>query len=405
MFFVDKPYVSEFVKETLLENALPVVATTVAKSLGLKDGTRFLAEDEAVEQARQGRVPLLYATSENCIGWIAEHLSFTGIPAKIELFKNKLKFREMTRPFFPEFYFREVLIEDLATVRFDDLPVPFIIKPAVGFFSMGVHKVASREEWTAAVAAIRSEIDRTRGLYPEEVLDSRAFIVEECIDGEEFAVDAYFDAAGAPVVLGIFQHVFASGYDVSDRVYITSKAIIEENLAAFSELLGQIGKVAGVRNFPVHAELRRTAAGRVVPIEVNPMRFGGWCTTADLTFRAYGLNPYLCYFSRQRPDWPRLLEGKAGKLFAIVVLDNGSGIEAKHIRSFDYDMLLARFEKPLELRKVDYHEYPVFGFLFTETAADNFAELEWILRSDLRPFIKTGPTDAHSNLKGNEEPT
>ncbi len=201
-------------------------------------------------------------------------------------------------------------------------------------------------------------------------------------------MDAYYDSTGEPVVLGIFQHVFSSGYDVSDRVYITSKDIIEANLGEFAEILSKIGSMAGVRNFPVHAEVRRTAAGLVVPIEVNPMRFGGWCTTADLTFRAYGLNPYLSYFSQKRPDWPRLLEGKAGKLFAIVVLDNGSGIEAKDIRSFDYDKLLARFERPLELRKIDYHEYPVFGFLFTETAADNFAELEQILRSDLMPFIK-----------------
>jgi hypothetical protein len=389
MFFVDKPYVSEFVKNTLKENSLPVVGTTAAISLELKDGTLFLAEDEAIEKARRWKDPILYTTSENCIGWIAKHLSFTGIPAKIELFKNKLKFREMTRPFFPEFYFREIHADDLETVCFDELPLPFIIKPAVGFFSMGVHKVASHEEWTAAVAALRAEIDRTRGLYPEEVLDSRSFIVEECIDGEEFAVDAYYDSAGEPVVLGIFQHVFSSGYDVSDRVYLTSKDIIEGNLGDFTEILGKIGEVAGVRNFPVHVEVRRTEAGRILPIEVNPMRFGGWCTTADLTFRAYGLNPYLCYFSQQRPDWPRFLEGKAGKLFAIVVLDNGSGIEAKDIRSFDYDKLLAQFERPLELRKIDYHEYPVFGFLFTETGADNFAELEQILRSDLRPFIKT----------------
>jgi hypothetical protein len=389
MFFVDKPYVSEFVKNTLKENPLPVVATSVAKSMGLKDGTLFLAEDEAVEKARRCKDPILYATSENCIGWIAKHLSFTGIPAKIELFKNKLKFRKMTRPFFPELFFREIPVDDLEAVCFDELPLPFVIKPAVGFFSMGVHKVAGHEEWTAAVAAIRNEIERTRGLYPEEVLNSRSFIVEECIDGEEFAVDAYFDSAGEPVVLGIFQHVFSSGYDVSDRVYITSKDIIETYLGEFSEVLGKIGGAAGVRNFPVHVEFRRTTTGRVLPIEVNPMRFGGWCTTPDLTFRAYGLNPYLSYFSRQRPDWARLLEGKAGKLFAVVVLDNGSGIEAKDIRSFDYDKLLAQFERPLELRKIDFHEYPVFGFLFTETAADNFAELEQILRSDLRPFIKT----------------
>lgn len=387
MFLVDKPYVSEFVKDTLKNYALPVVATGAAKIMGLKEGTHFIAEDEAIECLRRGDCPSLYATSENCIGWIAEHLAFTTLPAQIDQFKNKLKFRAMTRPIFPELYYREVRLEDLENVPFDALPLPFIIKPAVGFFSMGVHKVAGREDWTAAVQAIRAEIERTRGLYPEEVLDSRSFIIEECIDGEEFAVDAYFDADGKAVVLGIFHHLFGSGYDVSDRVYLTSKTIVEVNLDAFGTLLDRIGAVTGVRNFPVHVELRRTASGQVLPIEVNPMRFGGWCTTADLTFHAFGFNPYVCYFSRQAPDWPRLLDGKDATLFSIVVLDNNSGIEARDIRAFDYDKLLTRFKRPLELRKVDYHAYPVFGFLFTGTTEHDFAELDRILRSDLREYI------------------
>lgn len=389
MFFVDKPYVSEFVKKTLRENKLPVVGTPVAKNLELDAGTVLLLEDEAIELARRQKTPMLYATSENCIGWMARHLSFTDIPAKIELFKNKVKFREMTRPIFPEFYFREIRMDDLETIRFEDLVVPFIIKPAVGFFSMGVYKVTNHGEWVAVIAAIKAEMEKTRGLYPEEVMDSRSFIIEECIEGEESAIDAYFDADGEPVVLGIFKHVFSSGYDVSDRVYISSKSIIEENLIEFSEILGKIGTMAGARNFPVHVEVRRTDEGRVLPIEVNPMRFGGWCTTADMTFRAYGFNPYLYYFAQQRPDWDAILRGKDGKLFSIIVLDNASGIEAKDISCFDYDRLLTRFECPLELRKIDYREYPVFGFLFTQTRESNFGELERILISDLKEFIRT----------------
>jgi len=39
------------------------------------------------------------------------------------------------------------------------------------------------------------------------------------------------------------------------------------------------------------------------------------------------------------------------------------------------------------LRKIDYREYPVYGFLFAETREENFAEIEAILKSDLREFI------------------
>jgi len=49
--------------------------------------------------------------------------------------------------------------------------------------------------------------------------------------------------------------------------------------------------------------------------------------------------------------------------------------------------LLSNFEKPLELRKIDYEEYPVFGFLFVETKEESIFELERILKSDLKEFI------------------
>lgn len=387
MFFIDKPYVSDFFKATVRDNAIPVVNTASAKEITLYDGTILIQEETAVELVRTQENARIYTTSENAIGWIAEHLPFTDLPAKIKLFKDKVAFRELTRPLFPDFYFKAVHVDALQAVSFDELPLPFIIKPAIGFFSMGVYKVASRTEWMVTIDAISAEMAQVKNLYPEEVLGTGMFIIEHCIEGEEFAVDAYFDAAGEPVVLNILRHTFASEADVSDRVYTTSKAIIEGNLAEFTAFIGEIGRLAAVKNFPVHVELRRGGDGVLLPIEVNPMRFGGWCTTADITFFAYGFNPYIAYYKQKKPDWDALLADKAGKLFSIIVLDNSTGLAADAIASFDYDKLMTGFERPLILRKIDYHQYPVFGFLFVETREDNFAELRNILVSDLREFV------------------
>ena len=41
----------------------------------------------------------------------------------------------------------------------------------------------------------------------------------------------------------------------------------------------------------------------------------------------------------------------------------------------------------MELRRIDYHTGPVFGFLFTETPASDRAELDHILRSDLTEYL------------------
>jgi len=389
MFFIDKPYISDFFKKTVRDHGIPVVGTATAKQIGLYDGTTIISEEQAIEMAREQNDLAIYTTSENAIGWLAKNFPFSTLPEKIELFKDKLQFREMTKSIFPDLYFKEVRVEDLRELQLHDIPLPFIIKPSVGFFSMGVYKVAKSEEWKDTVDSIFTEINAIKDLYPEEVLDTSSFILEQCINGEEFAIDAYYNKDGQPVILSIFRHTFSSDTDVSDRVYTTSKDIVEANLAEFTDFVTKIGALAVVKNFPVHIELRRKKDGTLLPIEVNPMRFGGWCTTADMTFLAYGFNPYLYYYSQQQPDWSEALRGKEGKLFSLIVLDNSTGKEGSAIQSFDYKKLLAGFAKPLELRKIDYTKYPVFGFLFTETEEDNFIELKKILDSDLKEFITT----------------
>jgi hypothetical protein len=237
------------------------------------------------------------------------------------------------------------------------------------------------------VDSIEQELQRIKGLYPEHVVGSQSFIVEACVPGEEFAVDAYFDAAGNPVVLGILKHLFSSEADLSDRVYVTSKEMIERHLGEFTGFIGEIGRLAGVKNFAVHVELRRDSEGTLFPVEVNPMRFGGWCTTADLAFHAYGLNPYLCYYAQEKPDWPALLEGKEGKIFSLMVLENSTGIVGERVQSFDYEKMCSMLENPLELRKINFREYPVFGFLFAETRKGREDELENMLTLDLSEFV------------------
>ncbi|MEA2101231.1 MAG: ATP-grasp domain-containing protein [Thermodesulfobacteriota bacterium] len=387
MFFVDKPYVSDFFKSTIRDNAIPVVDTDIAKEMGLYRGTKMISESMAIEKVRESDNPAIYTTSENAIGWISKHLSFSNLPGNIGLFKDKLRFRELTKSIFPDFFFKGVCFEDLKNVSFNELPLPFVIKPSVGFFSMGVYKVSTFEGWVNTIDSILTEMNQVKGLYPEEVLSTSSFIIEQCINGEEFAVDAYYNSMGEPVILNILKHPFSSDNDVSDRVYLSSKEIIEDNLKEFTEFAGKIGNLAGVKNFPVHIELRRDEKGDLLPVEVNPMRFGGWCTTPDIAFMAYGFNPYLYYYSQKKPDWPELLKGKEGNIFSIIVLDNSTGIAADEIASFDYEKLVSRFKKPIELRKIDFQKYPVFGFLFTETKEDNFIELKNILDSDLTEFI------------------
>lgn len=394
MFLLDQPYISDFFRHTLKQYQIPVVGTPAALELELLPGTVLVEPHTAAQQLRNdinansANSPI-YTTSENSINWIVTHLADTPLPGAINLFKDKLLFRQRTRALFPEFFFQGVEYAELDNLEIENFTFPFIIKPSVGFFSMGVHKVDSGAMWEQVRAAIHAEVAQQQAIYPVEVLDTATFIIEACIDGEEFAVDAYFDEDSNAVVVGIHQHLFASAHDVSDRVYITSKQIVLDHVAEFSAFATAIGKQLGVKNIPVHIELRRQG-DTILPIEVNPMRFGGWCSTADSTAMAFNFNPYLSYFTRQPPVWDAILAPKDATLHSVVVLDNSTGIEADNIATFDYASLEKMFENTLELRRTDFKRYNVFGFLFSATRPDNLAELEYILSSDLREFVTSG---------------
>ncbi len=386
MIILDKPYVSDLLIETIQKNNIGLLNTDFSATFEVNKDC-LINEEQAIIEYNSQQHPKIYTNSENAINWIANNLKQTELPEKINLFKNKVKFRELIKELYPDFFFAKIAFDKLETISVQDLPKPFIIKPSVGFFSMGVYKVEKDSEWESTVKTIQQEMNEVKSLYPLEVMDATNFIIEECIEGDEFAFDAYFNDKGEPVITGIFKHLFSSGKDVSDRVYYTSKAIIEEHLESFTKFLTEIGKLAKLYNFPLHTEVRITKKGEIIPIEINPMRFGGWCTTADATTHAFNLNSYECYFNNTKPNWSELLKGKEDLNYCIVILNNSTGYAAEQIKSFDYEKLSSHFNKTLTLRKVDWNIYPLFGIIFTETHTNNYSEIENILTSTLRDFV------------------
>jgi hypothetical protein len=388
MILLDLPYVSDFLKQTITRNNFPVFEPSGPKYFQPGKDIFCLTEEEVIDHFRNNPDLRLYSNSENAIHWISKHLEFTGLPGIINQFKDKAAFRRMTQYMFPEIFFREVEFENLQDLDIRNFPFPFVIKPSIGFFSLGVYTVNNQAEWEPVRNLINEDICKIRTLYPTEVLDTSMFLVEKYIEGVEYAFDAYFDASGQPVILNILKHLFASGDDVSDRVYVTSKSIIRENLARLTEFLKRIGDPVQLKNFPLHVEVRIDSQGQLVPIEVNPLRFGGWCTTADITWFAYGINSYEYFLEGKKPDWNKIMENRNDNIFSLIVLNNSTGIAGKEIQSFDYDRLLTHFKKPLEIRKTNPAEFPLFGFLFTETREEEQDELDWILKNNLVEFIR-----------------
>jgi hypothetical protein len=387
VFILEEPYVSDLLAATVGALQLPVLRTPIAERRLAGADAALLLDDAAFSAAACRPGARVYSNSENAIGWIAEHLAGSDLPRRIELFKDKVAFRDLVADLYPDYRYAGVPVRELRAFDPARLRAPFVVKPAVGFFSLGVHVVESAAAWPEVVDEIEREVRGLGHLYPEQVLDLDHFVVEEVIEGEEFAVDAYYDADGAPVLVNVYAHLFSSADDVSDRVYFTDAETVARLGPPAVEFLAEIGRRAGLADFPVHTELRIDGAGRVAPIEVNPMRFGGWCAT-DLAHFAYGINPYRCYLRGEHPDWVRIAEETAGRTTALIVADLPSTVDLAAIASVDYEAFAARFTRVLELRPTDFNRYPVFAFTFVEVASGDLSELHAVLGADLREHLR-----------------
>ncbi len=385
MYLIDKPYISDFLINTIKENHYQVVATKMAKELVADTSLNWISEEDAIATIKNKPSQRIYSNSENVLSWLDKHFGESELSKQINILKDKVKFREQIKAIFPEFKFQKIKLENIQNISTSELSFPFVIKPSIGFLSIGVYVINDENDWIKAKEEIAPH--NLKSIFPKNVLDTSHFIIEDLIHGEEYAIDYYHNDKGEVVILNILHHVFSSGTDTSDRVYSTSKAIIMQYKSKLEQFLSTIGSKLDLKNFPAHAEVRIDKNGKIIPIEINPLRFGGWCTTGDLSGLTVGLNPYKYYFENTCPDWDTIYEGKENKIFSIIVLDNNSGIKPADIASFNYKALADDFENPILIRALDINTYPVFGFVFAQTDKKNKKELYDILSSDLTKYI------------------
>jgi hypothetical protein len=382
MMIFDEPYVSDVLFQTAVRNQYPVLDNDFVRTLPDCGKLNLVSAEEFTDKFKESRK--IYTNSENAISWINSYLDFSDIVERIDTFKNKVKFRDILSGMYPDFYYREVLLEEIEHLRVKELKFPFIIKPSVGFFSLGVYYVQDEEHWKTVREKLIAESVRIRNYYPEDVLDSGGFLIEEVIKGVEYAIDGYYDGDGNPVVLNVLKHFFAGLEDVSDRVYVTSAEIVQDIEPKIMKFLESLSRLTHVKDFPFHLEIRIDEHGTIVPIEMNPMRFAGWCCT-DISHFGYGFNTYEYFLSGTNPDWGRIAAEK-DKTYALCVIEKGAHI-GDDINGFDYDRLVSKFSNVLALRKTDYKKYGVFAFMFLEVESEKDSELEFILNSDLKEFI------------------
>ncbi|MEG1398022.1 MAG: ATP-grasp domain-containing protein [Raoultibacter sp.] len=382
MIIVDEPYVSEELKDYLQSTSHPVLDNAMARLIVREGYALELVDDSACAEAI-GAGQRLYTTSENALAWVNAHVHNPAMLRAIEVFKDKALMRQLLAPLYPDFAFRTLSFEEMLVADFPAHAVPFVLKPSIGFCSVGVYTVTCEEDWEAARAAIKNNVATWQTWYPQSVVGGSAFVIESYIEGTEFAIDAYYDQQGCACVLDILQHDFASTTDTSDRLYYTGAPIIREHKQTFTTWLDNVNALVKVRDFPVHVEVR-VQDGRITPIEFNPLRFAGLGGT-EIAYYGYGFHPYDQYLHNSTPDWNEVLRDQDDRLFCMSVL--GAPADMCGTEIFDYESFLSHFKQVFCLNRFDYHSLNAFGFLFFATSAHDSSERDFLLNVDLREFL------------------
>lgn len=379
MVILEAPYASSILLDWLEQSNHPVLANSFA--LGLGHDLNFVNDDQAARLVNQGQ--RVYTNSENALAWLLENTENPSLSKGIRVFKDKFATRRALASLDDGLFFCEYSIDELPHLNLDELPERFVLKPSVGFCSMGVHVITNEEEFQKALRSIEANKAHWNEMYPNDVVASDRFIIESYVEGQEYALDAYFDENGNAHVLNVLKHDFASAEATDDRMYTTSIALMDSLGPVFTDWLNEVNDILQIVDFPIHVEVRKEG-DRIIPIEFNPLRFAGLGGT-DVSHYAFGFKTYEAFLEGHDPDWDAIRRQRPSSVFTMALL--GIPEDCSDPTSFDYEGFASRFHKVHEMRAFDPEAIGSLGFFFAELEAAEGPEYDFLLHDDLRSFF------------------
>ncbi len=380
MFILEEPYVSDLLAATVAALGLPVLDTPMARRRLTGPYRAPLSSDAEFAAAASRPGARLYSNSENAIGWIAEHLVGDRPSAPHRAVQGQGRVPRARRRSLSRLpLLRAEPRASCATSTRHAFARPSSSSRRSASSAWASTWSTRAEAWPAAVAEIEREVEQFAAIYPDQVLGLDRFVVEEVIEGEEFAVDAYFDADGRPVLVDVYAHLFASADDVSDRVYYTNAETIERLGPPAMAFLAEVGRRAPSHRLPgprraAHRRGRQRRADRDQPDALRRL-------VRD-RHRALRVRhePVPLLPARRAPGLdrasPRRAPGAPPRSSSPTCR---ARVDLAAIESVDYEAFAARFSRVLELRPTDFNRYPVFAFTFVEVPSDDLSELHAVL--------------------------
>jgi len=346
------------------------VATVIdGKALDTKKDRRFAAGE---------RVAI---TSENVLDTVLHRLENPNLAEMIDALKNKNRCRDLMKSQYPSFFHRLVPLSELPNL---ELPPgrKYVVKPNRGYFATAIKIVDASSDLEQIRGEIEADVKRNSAVFASTVLSDADVIVEDFIEGEEYAVDMFFDAEGKPVIVNIYHHPIPENPDYLHALYYTSKPIFDDYHDLFIGWFEKLNQTLNATGFPVHGEFRVTESG-VMPIELNPLRFGG-DGLIDLAFHAFGFNPYEAFVRDQAPDWPTIWQGREEKIYTWMMGYVGTDVDVQSHRP-DRGAFESLFSNILSDALLNYEAHLGFSVVYSEET--DIEAVHRLVNTDFKEFF------------------
>ena len=152
------------------------------------------------------------------------------------------------------------------------VPYPCVLKPLRLAASRGVIRADTQEDFVAA-------FERVKRILEQAGCASRSILVEDFVPGREYALEGLL-LAGELRVLALFDKPDPlDGPYFEETIYVTPSRLPPEEQRAVAACAGRAAAALGLREGPVHAELRVNGSGPWL-IELAARPIGGRCSGA-----------------------------------------------------------------------------------------------------------------------------
>jgi len=304
-------------------------------------------------------------TTETVLDDVLNRLNDDSLKSMIENLKNKIACRQMLKSIFPDFYFEQVRLCDLHTIALNP-DKKYFVKPVKGYWGSGCRLVEKDTDLATLAEEIRDELKVREKVFANSVLTQEEMIIEEFLDGEEYAVDMFYNEDGVPVITNICHHPLPDNLKYLHVLYYTSYQLYQKLHDRFIRFFTELNLLLKARSLPIHGEFK-DHNGQFIPVELNPLRFGS-DGFADLTFHAFGYNPFLGFAQNDAPDWEKLWSGKQDKFFAFFLGYNGTDIDMQNYRP-DLRKFRQLFSKILTDNAMNYQKQLAFSVAYIEESS------------------------------------